>query len=346
MRGLRPILVLWVLVAGLAAAQSWVSQTSNTTVSLRGVSAVSPMVAWASGAKGTFLRTTDGGVTWTPGVVPGSADADFRAVRAFSEKSAYLLSSGPGPLSRLFRTADGGVNWDLVMINSAAKGFWDALVMWDSMHGVLLGDPVNGRFVIWTTSDGLIWDEQKGPQALPGEGAFAASNSSLFLRGAREAWFGTGGPTGSRVFHSDDSGKTWTVVKTPVRHDSANAGIFSLAFSRGVHGVAVGGDYTKSAHAAGSIAVTSDAGKTWSAPARPPAGYRSAVAYLEDAKLWIAIGPTGSDVSSDDGQSWKPFGTAAYNAMSFAGSSAGASAGSSTGWAVGPAGAIGRYLGR
>lgn len=330
-----------------AAAQSWVPQTSNTTVSLRGVSAVSPMVAWASGAKGTFLRTTDGGVTWTPGVVPGSADADFRAVRAFSEKSAYLLSSGPGQLSRLFRTADSGVTWDVVMINPAARGFWDALGMWDSMHGVLLGDPVNGRFVIWTTSDGLIWDEQKGPQALPGEGAFAASNSSLFLRGSREAWFATGGASGTggaaRVFHSDDGGKSWDVVKTPVRHDSSNAGIFSLAFSRGGRGVAVGGDYTKSADAAGSIAITSDAGKTWSAPATPPAGYRSAVTYLEDAKLWIAIGPTGSDVSSDDGQSWKPFDTAAYNAMSFTGSSVGGGAGSSIGWAVGPMGAIAQF---
>lgn len=335
MTGLRPFCVLLMLIAaGTASAQAWVPQTSNTKVDLRGISAVSPLVAWAGGAKGTFLRTTDGGTTWVPGVVPGSADADFRGVEGFSEKSAYLLSSGKGPLSRLFRTDDGGVTFDLVMINSAADGFWDGIAMWDPMHGVLLGDPVKGRFVIWTTSDGMTWTEQKGPQALKDEGAFAASNSSLFVRGAREAWFGTGGPSGARVFHSDDGGKSWTVVKTPMRHDSANAGIFSLAFSRGAHGVAVGGDFTKPAEGAGAFSITSDGGKTWSAPGAGPGGYRSGVEYLADSKSWIAVGPTGSAISVDDGQSWKAFDTGAYNAMSFAGSA---------GWAVGPGGAIARF---
>jgi photosystem II stability/assembly factor-like uncharacterized protein len=207
MRGLRLLWVLSVLVLARAAVgQAWDLQTSNTAVALRGISAVSSAVAWAGGAKGTFLKTADGGTTWIPGVVPGAADADFRGVRAFSEKSAYLLSSGPGPLSRLYRTDDSGVKWDLIMINAAATGFWDAMSMWDPLHGILLGDPVKGRFVIWTTSDGINWIEQKGPQALTGEGAFAASNSSLFVRGARDAWFGTGGPSGARVFHSDDGG--------------------------------------------------------------------------------------------------------------------------------------------
>lgn len=333
---LRPLCVLWALAS--ASAQSWVPQDSNVKVPLRGVSAVSAKIAWASGAKGVWLKTTDGGANWIPGVVSGSADSDFRAVRAFSDKSALLLSSGPGPLSRLFRTDDGGVSWDLVMINSAAKGFWDAIGMWDAIHGVLVGDPINGRFVIWITDDGANWKEQKGPQALQGESVFAASNSSLFLRGAREAWFATGGPTGSRIFHSDDSGKSWTVVKTPVRHDSPNAGIFSLAFTRGLHGVAAGGDYTKTADAAGALAITADGGKTWTAPAKPPAGYRSAVVYLDSSKTWIATGPTGSDVSTDEGQTWKSFDTGAYNAMSFV-----TDGGVTSGWAVGPNGAIAAY---
>lgn len=327
--------VLWALAtARPVAAQSWVPQTSNTTVALRGISAVSSTVAWASGAKGTFLRTTDGGITWVVGVVGGAADVDFRAVRAVSEKSAYLLSSGAGPLSRLYHTDDGGANWDLVKINAAAQGFWDAIGMWDPLHGVFVGDPVKGRFVVWTTADGVAWDEQKGPPALNGEGAFAASNSSLFLRGSRDAWFGTGGPTGARVFHSDDTGKSWTAVRTPMRHDSASAGIFSLAFRDSLHGVAVGGDFTKPTEGAGAIALTSDGGKSWSVPAALPAGYRSAVTYLGETKLWIATGPTGSDASLDDGRTWKQFDQAAYNAISFSGSA---------GWAVGPNGAIARY---
>ncbi len=334
--------LLFVLAAisasGAASAQSWTPQTSNTTVALRGISAVSPMVAWASGAKGTFLRTTDGGATWTPNVVPGAADADFRAVHAFSEKSVFLMSAGTGPLSRLYQTDDGGVKWNLVMVDPDPKGFWDGIAFWDRMHGILLGDPLNGRFEIWTTSDGGdTWKQQKGPQALEKEGTFAASNSSLIVRGAHDAWFATGGPDGARILHSEDDGKTWTAVKTPVRHDSDNAGIFSLAFSDARHGVAVGGDYSKPKEATSVIAITSDGGKSWTAPASSPSGYRSAVAYVEPEKLWIASGPSGSDVSLDDGKTWKSFDTGNYNAIGFVGSS---------GWAVGQKGVIASFHAR
>jgi photosystem II stability/assembly factor-like uncharacterized protein len=40
---------------------------------LRGVWVVSDKIAWASGAHGTYLRTIDGGVTWTAATVPGAA---------------------------------------------------------------------------------------------------------------------------------------------------------------------------------------------------------------------------------------------------------------------------------
>ena len=337
MKGLRPICVLCAAAtAWPAVGQSWAPQTSNTSVALRGVSAVSERIAWASGSKGTFLKTTDGGATWTANVVPGAADADFRGVRALSDKSAYLLSSGAGPLSRLYQTNDGGVKWDLLMVNPNPQGFWDAIAMWDPLHGILLGDPVNGRFDIWTTSDGVTWVQQKGPPALPREGAFAASNTSLTVRGAHEAWFGTGGVGGGRVFHTDDGGKSWTVAKALPRPDSETAGVFSVAFSDARHGVAVGGDYKKPEMGAGTIAITDDGGKTWTASAASLPGYRSAVAYIDDKKMWIATGPSGSEVSVDGGRTWKPFGYSdsdqvGHNAMSFAGS---------VGWAVDPGGAI------
>jgi len=56
------------LIMGAAASpsSSWVLQTSPTTERLRGMSAASDTVAWASGNKGTVLRTVDGGLTWTP----------------------------------------------------------------------------------------------------------------------------------------------------------------------------------------------------------------------------------------------------------------------------------------
>ena len=321
------------LLSNFAIAQSWTPQSSGTTASLRGVSAVSQSVAWASGSNGTFLRTVDGGATWKAAKVPGASDLDFRAVRSFDENTAFLLSIGAGEKSRVYKTADGGASWNLLYTNPDPKGFFDAIAFWDASHGIILGDPVDGRFVVLTTSDGgVTWSQRKTPFAQPQEGAFAASNSCLTVRGEREAWFASGGPNGARVFHSTDGGDTWTVSKTPVRNDSPAAGIFALAFSDSRHGIAVGGDYNKPSETTSNIAITADGGKTWSA-ATPLNGFRSDVKYLANRKIWIATGTTGSDVSLDDGKNWKQLDNGNYNEMSFPGE---------TGWAVGPKGAIAR----
>src|SRR5580700_2767241 len=87
----------------VAQTPAWVAQESGTTASLRGISAVSAKVAWASGSGGTYLKTLDGGTTWVAAKVPGASDVDFRAIRAFDDKTAFLLSIGSGEKSRIYR---------------------------------------------------------------------------------------------------------------------------------------------------------------------------------------------------------------------------------------------------
>lgn len=314
-------------------AQQWTPQTSNTTSSLRGVSVVSAKVVWASGTKGTYLITTDGGENWKAATVPGAGDMDFRAVHGFDDKTAVLMSIGSGEKSRIYKTKDGGGTWDVLYTNPDLKGFFDAIAFWDLSHGILLGDQVDGHFVVMTTDDGgETWKRQKTPAAQPKEGAFAASNSCLFVIGLHEVWFGT---SGARVFRSTDGGRKWTVSQTPIRNDLASAGIFSIAFMNPLYGIAVGGDYSKPADAAHNIAITEDGGKKWTAPETGPNGFRSAITYLPDTKTWIATGTAGSDVSTDKGKTWKQFDKGNYNAMSFLLSYAG--------WAVGPKGVIARF---
>jgi photosystem II stability/assembly factor-like uncharacterized protein len=326
---------LVMVVAAAGVAQTWTPQTSSTNVSLRGVAAVSPTVAWASGAGGTFLRTMDGGVTWHVRVVQGAAELDFRGVRALDQNTAWLLSSGPGDKSRIYKTTDGGANWKRLKTNADATGFWDALAFWDARRGVVLGDPVDGHFVILTTDDGgETWTRRQTPPALSGEGAFAASNSCLTLQERREVWFGTGGISGARVFHSQDAGQTWTVSSTPLGKGSAGTGLFSLAFADSPHGVAVGGDYQKPSDTQENIALTSDDGRTWTAPTGAhPNGYRSSVVYVGARRVWIAAGTSGSDISHDGGQTWTAFDSTGYNAVAATGEAV---------WAVGPQGHIAR----
>ncbi len=263
--------------------------------------------------------------------VPGAGALDFRDVHAVDASSAYLLASGPGDQSRIYKTVDGGRSWMLQFTNPDATGFFDAFAFWDARHGLVLGDPVEGRFAVFATSDGgAHWERRTGPPALPKEGAFAASGTCLIALGARESWFGT---SGSRVFHSTDGGRTWRAAQTPIRHDSSSAGVFSLAFADARHGIAVGGDYTKPESNEHNIAVTSDGGRTWVEPqGRHPAGFRSAVAYVPKRKAWIAVGTSGSDISHDNGENWETFGAEALNSAAFAPSG--------KGWAVGPKGAV------
>jgi photosystem II stability/assembly factor-like uncharacterized protein len=326
------------LFQGVAHAQ-WKHQASGTKARLRGISVVDSKVVWASGSHGAFVMTPDGGATWRPRTVPDASGLDFRDIHAVDRRTAYLLSIGEGDRSRIFKTTDGGDTWSLQFKNRDPNGFLDAFEFWDTDHGVALGDPVDGRFAILTTDDGgKNWNRtpvESMPRALPGEGAFAASGTCVAVRGQRNAWFGTGGARASRIFRSIDRGQTWTAHETPIRAGTASAGIFSLSFRDTDHGVAVGGDYKQPEKADRIVARTTDGGRTWSLIKGPqPRGYRSAVAYVPGAgkPTLVVVGPNGSDYSTDDGETWQPFGENGFHAVGFAGPTAG--------WAVGEYGLI------
>jgi photosystem II stability/assembly factor-like uncharacterized protein len=314
-------------------ALHWVPQASNTNTSLRGLSVVSKNIVWASGSKGTVLRTLDGGEHWEIRKVRGAETLDFRDVVAFNGNIALIMSSGAGDASRVYLTIDGGVTWKLVLSNPDQTGFFDAMKFWNRQHGILLGDPVRGHFTVFTTADGgLTWTKVNQPAALKEEGAFAASGTCLALYGTREAWFGSGGPGGGRVFHTSDRGQSWTVAVTPLSGQVATAGIFSLKFIDSKHGIAVGGNYKQPEKTSGSLAVTSDNGKAWRVPSvGVTGGFRSGLAYVRQERLLIAVGTIGSDLSFDLGMSWKPFSQDNLNAIANSGRNV---------WAVGPKGTI------
>src|SRR6476660_3239137 len=94
----------WLLVSSVPLHAQWQAQVSHTESNFRGLCVVDHMVAWASGSKGTFIRTTDGGETWQARKVPGAEELDFRDVEALDGYTAWLLSIGNGPESRIYKT--------------------------------------------------------------------------------------------------------------------------------------------------------------------------------------------------------------------------------------------------
>jgi photosystem II stability/assembly factor-like uncharacterized protein len=297
----------------------WTTQTSGVQARLRGVSAVSDRVAWASGSAGTVLRTTDGGATWQKLTVT-TDNLDFRDVDAVDAKTAYALSIGNGPDSRIYKTIDEGKTWTLQFKNEDPKGFFDAMSFWNAQSGIVYGDSIDGQLYIMTTADGgHTWHRVSPttlPKALEGEGAFAASGTNIAVFGKGHAWIGTGGAAKGRVLRTMDGGHTWSAVDTPVKA-GPSAGIFSIAFRDDRHGIVVGGDYKSESEAVDNVAITSDGGATWRL-AKGLSGFRSVVAYVPGTKSsFIALGPSGADYSTDDGATWNRFQSQSFDTFSF-----------------------------
>jgi photosystem II stability/assembly factor-like uncharacterized protein len=320
-----------------AGSARWVPLSSGVAATFRGVSTVSDAVAWASGSGGTVLRTADGGTTWQPLTVTTDR-LDFRDVDAIDARTAYALSIGNGAASRIYKTTDAGATWTSQYTNQDPSGFLDAMAFWDAAHGIVVGDSVHGAFSILLTADGgKTWTPASGlPPALQGEGAFAASGTNVAVLGSSEAWFATGAAAKSRVLHTRDRGRSWTIADTPLK-GGASSGAFSIAFRDATHGVVVGGDYQKDAEAIDNLAITADAGRTWTAITEHAlSGFRSLVAHVPGSKTsWIAVGPQGTDWSDDDGRTWSPIAGTGFHTFSFSPSGR-------TGFGAGGNGTLGR----
>jgi photosystem II stability/assembly factor-like uncharacterized protein len=306
------------VAGGPKVTLGWDLRPTGTDSRLRGVSAVNANVAWVSGSGGTVLRTLDGGSTWEDVSPPDGGEQQFRDVEAFGGNRAVVLAIGPGEASRLYLTDDGGETWTLAYQNTDPAAFYDCMAFWDRRHGLVLGDPVNGKFQILATEDGgrswALLPSDEMPDALAGEFAFAASGTCIEVAGGQDAWFGTGGGAVARVFHSGDRGESWDVVDTPVR-SGPTAGIYSLAFDNRRRGIAVGGDFTTPTEAPAGAAYTSDGGEEWRL-ASGPEEYRSGSAWVPRlSHTAVAVGPTGSDVSTDDGTTWVNFDTGSFDAV-------------------------------
>jgi hypothetical protein len=341
---------------GLSAQEvsPWQMQESGTMSGLRGVDSVDGTVAWASGTDGTVLRTTDGGEHWMKCAVPdASRDGtalDFRGVQGFSAQTAIVMASGAGAKSRLYKTNDGCATWRLLFANpDAPGGFFDSFWM-NGERGMVLGDPVRDTFAVFlTTNSGKSWERDRNPGLTLERrelAAFAASNTGiprgqeLFARA-----FATGGKSGSYFFSRPfTKGEQWNGLidkamhkkfpwkssPMPLGSKTDSSGTFSVAyrypittgecgectFNDNSRFVAVGGDYSKPNDSAHTAAWSSDGGWTWTEAAKPPHGYRSAVAWSDALKAWIAAGSNGSDISRDDGKTWQPLDDGNWNALS------------------------------
>ena len=300
------ILAICLLVFSyVLSAQKIELLASGTKTSLRGLSAVTDKIIWASGSKGTVARSIDSGKTWKWMTVPGFEKRDFRDIEAFDAVTAIVMAIDTPAI--ILKTIDGGGHWKTVYENSTPGMFLDAMEFWNQQSGIVIGDPINGKFFIARTFDeGNSWHAtsfEKLPAADSGEACFASSGTNIRGLNLAEACFISGGMR-SRFFWKGQP------IDLPLLQGAASYGANSIAIrdsrkrTNSNYFVVVGGDFTHDTSTVKNCAITKDGGKTWSAPSTPPHGYRSCVEFITKTKL-ITCGTSGADISTDGGINWQ-----------------------------------------
>lgn len=227
------------------------------------------------------------------------------------------MTAGPGSGSRIYATSDGGRSWRLAYQASDPATFFDAMAFFDSQRGLVVSDPVAGKFQVLSTTDGgdtwALLPNTGMPAAQPDEYGFA-DNGTMLTTAGPDAWFGSGGAA-SRAYHSHDGGLTWDVKITPVLIGSAEgtAGVYGLAFRTANLGLAVGGDFL-TPEITSHVSAVAYLGGPWTSPGREPSGVRFAAAWLPfTLATAVTVGINGSDVSYDAGQHWARFDDGEFN---------------------------------
>jgi photosystem II stability/assembly factor-like uncharacterized protein len=111
----------------------------------------------------------------------------------------------------------------------------------------------------------------------------------------------TGGMV-SRFFITNDKGKTWQPSSPLMLQGSKTGGIFSLAFRNRSTAILAGGDFADSLARQVSM-FTTNGGRDWQVPERPPRGTRWCAEFIGGSTA-VAVGPTGGDITFDDGRTW------------------------------------------
>ncbi len=289
---------IFTMLFHFVSAQSVKVLTVGTKTSLRGLSVVTDKIIWASGSNGSVAKSLDGGETWKWFTVKGFEKKDFRDIEAFNDSTAIIIAVDEPAF--ILKTTDGGETWKTVYKNITKGMFLDAMDFWDNEIGIVIGDPINGKFFIAHTNDGgEKWSEEimyKRPVADSGEACFASSGTNVRMLSKNKYSFISGGTTSSLFLNNKK-------IKLLILQGKESTGANSVAFKTNKLIMVVGGDFTKKDSTQKNCYITRNGGKTWYSPKIPPSGYRSCIQYISK-NSWVTCGLNGVDFTQDNGSTF------------------------------------------
>ena len=214
-----------------------------------------------------WVRTIDGGNTWTAGVVSAPSQYVISNIWPIDADTCYVLmyDSVAGANGAEYKTTDGGATWFQVgsSMFQASTSFADVTYFWDAQNGMAMGDPIGNpkKYEIWITSDYAATWTQVDPATLPAiTNGLEYAITNLFDAAEGRMWFAT---TYGDVYRTLDMGQTWTKAASGFPAYTANGArqdISNIAFSDSLNGLIMQVDATNTII---RLKNTTDGGLTW-----------------------------------------------------------------------------------
>lgn len=244
-------------------AVNWTEQNSGINTRLNCVTSNSfsePNTAYACGVNGTVLKTTNSGANWISvgqNWIPGNVN--LTSIAMFS--SSVVITSGTASNETfVYRTFNGGENWSRVFAQE--NGDIKTIRVIDPLYAIMIGDPVEGRWSIWkTTNSGESWDSTGMylPQQKDETTFQNAANVERDFGGTSRIWIGT---DNYRIYYSSNTGSSWVTQQMPEQS------IYSIC-SIGRYAMSGGQTFYSS----------NNYGITWEAESTPGSGNINAILY-------------------------------------------------------------------
>ncbi len=160
-----------------------------------------------------FSRSTNGGSSWQAGSVDLLEGYGLGMICAHDALNAWAcLQSMADTGGYVIRTGDGGQNW-IIQPTAVFSVNPEIIHFYDADSGVVIGQPRNGAFEIWVTTDGgNNWDSIPASDMPVAYDDESTSHRTYWVKGDT-LWFG--GNTNGRIFYSYDRSRHWAFLPFP-----------------------------------------------------------------------------------------------------------------------------------
>lgn len=313
----------FLVVLSAQAQDYWTEQPTSqpaASTGMRSISIVDDNIAWLSNSCGTtgcatirrYSLTTDYGATWSTNAIDlgaAAANLEIANICGVSATTAYasVFPKAAGTVGGVWQTTNAGLTWNRMPTASynGADGasFTNLVHFWDANVGVTMGDPSDGYFEIYTTTNGgANWVRTSSANIPAPLDPLEYGLTNQYSVTGNKIWIGT---TFGRILMSTDKGLTWTVSQSPIPDfgggiNGSESG--DLAFTSETTGILQTSDYL--------LFNTTDGGDTWSEVVWAGSLRNFGVSEIPGLdNTYVSVGEDldavrGSSFSTDGGLNW------------------------------------------